>query len=96
LTKELARRLQKKFSGFKVYANKCPSRGSKIRKVWSEKFQEVCPPLQPEMDIVIYEPQTGKQTPKIRAIEIKCFEIVEGAVNQSFYKGIEQALALIR
>jgi len=96
LTKELARRLQKKFSGFKIYANKCPSRGSKIRKTWLTKFQETCPPLQPEMDIVIYEPATESQKPKIRAIEIKCFEKVAGAVNQSFYKGIEQALALLQ
>lgn len=99
LTKELARRLQRKFPSFKIYANKCPSRGSEIKKVWFEKFQETCPPLQPEMDIIIYEPQnphTPEQKPKIRAIEIKCFEKTEGVINQSFYKGIEQALALVQ
>jgi len=99
LTKELARRLQRKFRSFKIYANKCPSRGSKIKKVWFGKFHEICPPLQPEMDIIIYEPQdphTPEQKPKIRAVEIKCFEKAEGVINQSFYKGIEQALALVQ
>ena len=101
LTKELARRLQKKFShsGFRIYANKCPSRGNKIKHAWLSAFNEQCPPLQPEMDIVIYEPNNPhnpSQTVKIRAIEIKYFEKVDGVINQSFYKGIEQALALIR
>jgi hypothetical protein len=51
------------------------------------------------MDIIIYDPQnphTPEQNPKIRAIEIKCFEKTEGVINQSFYKGIEQALALVQ
>jgi hypothetical protein len=99
ITKELAKRLQRKFPNFKIYANKCPSRSSEIKKLWFEKFRETCPPLQPEMDIIIYECQdhsAPEYSRKIRAIEIKCFERTEGAVNQSFYKGIEQALALIQ
>jgi hypothetical protein len=93
LTKELAKRLQRKFPNFKVYANKCPSRSSRLKKLWFERFHEQCPPLQPEMDMIIYEPSP---CPKIRSYEIKYFEKVDGVVNQSFYKGIEQALALVR
>jgi hypothetical protein len=93
LTKELGRRLQRKFPDFRIYANKCPSRSSKVKKSWFEKFHEQCPPLQPEMDIIIYEPRPD---PKIRSFEIKYFKKVDGIINQSFYKGIEQASALIR
>jgi len=99
ITKELARRLQKKFPNYRVYANKCPSRGTKVRKIWFEKFHEECPPLQPEMDIIILEPPNPHvlpRKPKIRAIEIKYFEKVDGSINQSFYKGIEQSLALLQ
>ncbi|HML03348.1 MAG TPA: hypothetical protein VK487_08240 [Candidatus Bathyarchaeia archaeon] len=94
LTKELAKRLQiRRFHDFKIYANKSPSRSSNLRKLWFERFHEQCPPLQPEMDMIIYEPSPE---PKIRAFEIKYFERVDGIINQSFYKGIEQASALIQ
>lgn len=92
LTKELAKRLQRKFADSKIYANKCPSKSSRLKKLWFEKFHEQCPPLQPEMDIIIYETSPTK----IRSFEIKYFEKVDGVVNQSFYKGIEQASALIQ
>jgi hypothetical protein len=95
LTKELAKRLQSKFPNSKIYANKSPSRSSSLKKLWFERFHEKCPPLQPEMDMIIYEPSPQ---PKIRAYEIKYFQKVDGAhaLNQSFYKGIEQASALIQ
>jgi len=99
LTKELARRLQKKFPKFQVYANKCPSRGKKVRERWLKVFEEVCPPLQPEIDIIIFEPpniHVLPRKPKIRAIEIKYFKKTDGNINQSFYKGIEQSLALLQ
>lgn len=92
LTKELARRLQKKLPDFRIYANKCPSRSPKIKRIWSEVFGETCPPLQPEIDIIIFEPSSSK----IRAVEIKYFERRNGRLNQSFYKGIEQSLALLQ
>jgi hypothetical protein len=93
LTKELARRLQTKFPDLRVYANKCPSRSSKIKKLWLKRFHNDCPPLQPEMDIIFYDPLPN---PKIRAFEIKYFTKLDGKINQSFYKGIEQASALIQ
>jgi len=80
-----------------VYANKCPSQGRKVRERWYKRFREVCPPLQPEIDIVILEPPNQHSSePKLRAIEIKYFKKLNGSVNQSFYKGIEQALALLQ
>jgi hypothetical protein len=93
LTKELAKRLKRRFPDFKIFANKCPSRSSILKKLWFEKFHEQCPPLQPEMDIIIYEPSPDS---KIRAYEIKYFEKADGVINQSFYKGIEQASALVQ
>jgi len=43
------------------------------------------------------EPQTSNSSGyNLRAIEIKYFEKVNGSVNQSFYKGIEQSLALLQ
>lgn len=94
LTKELARRLQKKFPSFQIYANKCPSRGKRVKERWMKIFHETCPPLQPEIDLIFLEPQSNGK-PIIRAFEIKYFE-KKGSVNQSFYKGIEQALALLQ
>jgi len=38
LTKDLVRRLQKKFPSSIIYANKCPSRGKKIKARWKEIF----------------------------------------------------------
>ena len=93
LTKELARRPQKKFPSFQIYANKCPSRGKKIKERWMQVFHEACPPLQPEIDPIFLEPQSnGKSI--LRAFEIKYFE-KKGSVNQSFYKGIEGIKPLI-
>ena len=99
LTKELAHKLKRKFPKFKIYANKCPSRSSAVKKMWKTAFQESCPPLQPEMDILMYEPRNAENPycdEKIRAIEIKYFRKADGKVNQSFYKGIEQTLALLQ
>jgi len=99
LTKELAGRLKTEHPQFKIFANKCPSRGSRVKEKWNEVFHEQCPPLQPEMDIIIVEPpnpQILPSRPKLRAIEIKLFEKTDGRINQSFYKGIEQALALLQ
>jgi hypothetical protein len=70
-----------------------------MRRVWKETFKETCPPLQPEIDMIILEPLNLHVLPRrflIRAIEIKCFERVNGRINQSFYKGIEQPLALLQ
>lgn len=99
ITKELARRLQRKYLEFSIYANKCPSKSPKVKKVWAEVFHELCPPLQPEIDIIILEPPNPHvlpRMPKIRAIEIKLFKKINGRINQSFYKGIEQSLALLQ
>jgi len=99
ITKELARRLQGKFPEFQIYANKCPSRSKKVKGMWNELFHEPCPPLQPEIDIIILEPSNPHilpLRPKIRAIEVKYFNKDRGAINQSFYVGIEQSLALLK
>jgi hypothetical protein len=98
LTKELAKQIKKRFPNFKLYANKCPSRSHKVRKLWKSSFREPCPPLQPEMDIIMYEPQddTNSNNEKVRAIEIKYYRKKNGKVKQSFYKGIEQSLALLQ
>jgi len=99
LTRELASRLQRKFPLFRIYANKCPSRSPRIRKIWYEVFHELCPPLQPEMDIIILEPPDTSGAgiaEKLRAIEIKLYRKTDTRVSQSFYKGIEQSLALLR
>ena len=99
LTKELAKRLQKKFSNYKIYANKSPSRSPKVKKLWTQLFRETCPPLQPEIDMIIWEPANSSDTNsriKIRAIEIKYFKKEDQKINQSFYKGIEQTLALLQ
>ena len=99
LTKELGKRLQNKFPESKIFSNKCPSRSPTIRKKWNEAFGELCPPLQPEMDLIIYEPKdplAPSNKEKLRAIEIKYFRKINGSVNQSFYKGIEQSRALLQ
>jgi hypothetical protein len=99
LTKELAKRIKLRFPDFKVYANKCPSRCREIKVQWEHSFGEPCPPLQPEIDLIMYEPMDdnvqGSQE-KVRAIEIKYYRKKQGSINQSFYKGIEQALALLQ
>jgi hypothetical protein len=99
LTKELARRLSLKYPTFRIYSNKCPSRSPVIRGKWKHFFRQTCPPLQPEMDLIIWEPKDPRlpdSVEKVRAIEIKCFSKKNGRVNQSFYKGIEQSLALLQ
>ena len=99
LTKELAKRLRKKYPDFNMYSNRCPSRSAKVRSKWQEIFNQSCPPLQPEMDLVIWEPKDQRlnnSPEKIRAIEIKCFSKKDGRVNQSFYRGIEQSLGLLQ
>ena len=99
LTKELAKRLQKKFPNYKIYANKSPSRSPKVKRLWTQLFRETYPPLQPEIDMIIYEPPNPSEplsSPKIRAIEIKYFKKEDQKINQSFYKGIEQTLALLQ
>lgn len=96
LTKELARRLQRKFPSYHIFANKCPSRGKRIKRRWYEVFNEPCPPLQPEIDIVILEPSDSLGRQNIRAIEVKFYRKTDDRINQSFYKGIEQSLALLQ
>ena len=99
LTKELARRLSLKYPTFRIYSNKCPSRSPVVRNKWKHIFGQTCPPLQPEMDLIIWEPNEPKlhnSAEKIRAVEIKYFTKNNGSINQSFYKGIEQSLALLQ
>jgi len=95
LTKELAKRLQSKFPDSRIYANKCPSRAKRIKEAWNDNFNEVCPPLQPEIDLIFLD-TLSENNPTLRAVEIKYFERKRERVSQSFYKGIEQSLALLQ
>jgi hypothetical protein len=99
LTKEIRNIYCENEPNFKVFSNRCPSKSSTIRTKWKDTFQELCPPLQPEMDLIIWEPPdpaVPNAEEMLRAIEIKYFRKINGKVNQSFYKGIEQSLALLQ
>jgi hypothetical protein len=99
LTKELGEALKKKYPNQRVFSNRCPSKSSVIRNRWKNTFRELCPPLQPEIDLIIWEPPNPivpNDEEKLRAIEIKYFKKTDGKINQSFYKGIEQSLALLQ
>ena len=99
LTKALGEVFRKKYPKGMIFCNKCPSRSSIFRNWWKNNFGELCPPLQPEMDLIIWEPPNltlAKDNEKLRAIEIKYFRKNNGKVNQSFYKGIEQSLAMLQ
>jgi len=67
----------------------------RIKETWNDVFNELCPPLQPEIDIILLDCQSEAR-PRLRAVEIKYFERAGERVSQSFYKGIEQSLALLQ
>jgi hypothetical protein len=96
LTKALGEELRKNYPNARIFCNRCLSRSSLFRNRWKETFGELCPPLQPEMDLIIWEPSAIGEKEKLRAIEIKYFWKSNGRVNQSFYKGIEQSLAMLQ
>jgi hypothetical protein len=99
LTKELEKTIDSFSSRTKIFSNRCPSKSSIIRNKWKAKFMETCPPLQPEIDLIMWEPPEYNKSENdwtLRAIEIKYFKKINGSINQSFYKGIEQTLALLQ
>ncbi|MCW3995185.1 MAG: hypothetical protein NWE98_03425 [Candidatus Bathyarchaeota archaeon] len=96
LTKALGEELRQEYPNARIFCNRCISRSPIFRNCWKETFGELCPPLQPEMDLIIWEPPVNGEKEKLRAIEIKWFWKGNGKVNQSFYKGIEQTLAMLQ
>ena len=99
LTKEIENIYRQNEPNFGIFSNRCPSKSSTIRQKWKATFHELCPPLQPEMDLIIWEPPDPtlpNNEEKLKAIEIKYFKKINGKINLSFYKGIEQSLALLQ
>jgi len=73
----------------KIYIHRRPKASAPLKEKLKRKLGYT-PILQPELDMVFKEANSGK----LNAVEVKYFPLKETGIRMEFYRGIGQALAL--
>lgn len=76
--------------GYNVYTN-INLASYKYKAYWTKWFGKDIPPLQPQIDLLLVK----RDDFSVRAIEVKYFEMQRKRLNQSYYEGIGEAIALM-